>query len=740
MQRIKLAVLWAFVLFAGVVYVLRPADALVFGSGMGLAVVTGVLASDGDYSDKVGVYWDTIRGAARYRILRNTTNASGSATDIGTTAANYFFDATAVAGQNYFYWVRAENGAANGALSDSDQGMRAFGTIASGLFTPLNPPPAPIGNEPTATKAYLGKTLFWDEQMSSTRTVSCGTCHRPSAGGSDPRTADTSISRNPGFDAAFDTGDDIFGSPGVPENNADGTYTLNPKFGFQAQVTPRRAPSYLNSGYSPNGLFWDGRATDIFRDQLTGDILLSAIASLESQTAGPPASPVEMAHGGRNWVQIAQRIDGSRPLALATNIPTALETWIGGRTYPQLFDEAFGSPDVTPSRISMAIASHERTLFSDRAPLDRSSAQIEPLTVQEQAGLDLFVSLQCNTCHDGPLLTDHLYHNIGVRPQLEDTGRDIVTSNPDDTGRFKTPTLRNVELHAPYMHNGRFATLEEVVEFYDRGGDFDAPNVDHGIIRPLNLTEQEKADLVAFMKRPLTDPRVRDELPPFDHPRLFTESGRVPMVSGTGRAGSGAFTPRIAAISPPLAGNPNFTVSVSDTVGGAAATLVIDSADPGVGMTIPATGSFARISTDTQNTGAGIGWASVSLPVPDDAAGQTFFARWYVEDAGAINGFSVSPVARFTVFNASSAEPALSITGRVTTPSGLGLRNAVVTLTPENGLPVRAFTSSFGIYNFPDIPAGSTLTVSVSSKRYRFASRTFMLNGNLTDFDFTGLE
>ncbi|MEO7658002.1 MAG: cytochrome-c peroxidase, partial [Pyrinomonadaceae bacterium] len=302
--------------------------------GGGPAMPTGVTASDGDYANKVGVHWDAIRGATLYRIFRNTVDNSSAATDIGSTKANYFFDPTAIVNQQYFYWVRAENGGIVSSLSDPDTGFRAAGMITQGLFTPLEPPIAPAGNELTAAKAFLGKTLFWDEQMSSTRTVACGTCHRPGAGGADPRTLeDLSGSLNAGPDGVFDTPDDIFGSPGVPANYANGTFGLNAISGFLPQVTNRRSPSYLNSGYSPNGLFWDGRASDTFRDQLSGIVILPIRGSLESQSAGPPANSAEMAHSGRNWNDIAARIRGSRPLAVALNIPPALERWIGGRNY-----------------------------------------------------------------------------------------------------------------------------------------------------------------------------------------------------------------------------------------------------------------------------------------------------------------------------------------------------------------------------------------------------------------------
>ncbi len=744
-KAVKFTVIGTFALAASAFLLFGPetpgAEGRVFGTT--LNAPTGVTASDGDYANKVGINWDAMRGATLYRILRNTTNDSSTATSVGTTAANYFFDPTAApAPQIYFYWVRAENGATVSTLGTPDQGGRGDGMIdQSWLFQPLQPPMAPAGNPVTAAKAYLGKTLFWDEQLSSTGTVACGTCHRPAAGGSDPRTNATT--RNPGLDQVFGTADDVFGSPGVPSNQINGSFVFDQTYGFGDQVTGRRSPSYLNAGYTQTGLFWDGRATDDFRDQLTGNVLLPSRAALESQSAGPPLSSAEMAHQGRNWSQVAARIQASRPLALASDIPASLQNWIDGRTYSELFAEAFGTAEVTPSRISMAIATHERGLFSDRTPFDRSNAQIEQMTQLEQDGQAVFIGMNCNVCHSGPLLSNHQFHNIGVRPVAEDLGRGAVTQDPSDNGRFRTPHLRNVELHAPYMHNGRFATLEEVVEFYDRGGDHtDAPNFESGIIRPLGLTTYEKQALVAFMKRPMTDPRVRDELPPFDRPKLFTESDRVPVVTGTGRAGSGAIVPEIKAISPPLVGNQQFTVAVSKALGNAAAVLVIGDSDPGVGTSIPATGTLARISTNTQNTGSGNGWASIVVALPNDQAisGQTFFARWYIEDAAAANGFSVSRAIRFTVFGNAANVPTASITGRVTTPSGLGLRNAAVILTDQYGGRRLATTSSFGIYTFSGAPIGPGYTLGVSSKRYRFSPRILDITQDLTGVDFVGLE
>ena len=648
MRRLKLSVALLFILVAAALFGRQFFTTVSAGGNLGAP--SGISASDGDYIDKVNVIWNAVRGATLYRIFRNTSNNSSTATDVGTTQANYFFDTTAQTGQTYFYWVRAENGVSIGDLSNGDQGVRVTGSFHSQFFAPLGPPPTVAGNQITAAKSSLGKTLFWDEQLSSTWTVSCGTCHRPSAGGSDPRT--NSNTRNPGFDGVFNTADDVFGSPGVPLNNADGTYSPSSIYGFGEQVTSRKSPTYLNAGVTFNGSFWDGRASTVFRDPLTNQILLNDWGALESQAIVPPLSDAEMAHSNRNWTQISEQLSSVKPLALAENVPPSLIEWIDGRNYNELFQEAFGTPEITPSRIALAIAAHERTIISDRAPIDRYSANIESLTAQEDRGRVVFEQNDCTFCHSGPVLSNQNFHYIGVRPQIEDKGRGNVTGNSNDNGRFKSPSLRNLELRAPYMHNGRFATIEEVVEFYNRGGDFTAANKDPRV-RPLGLSVQQRADLVAFLKRPMTDLRVKDELPPFDRPRLFTESSRVPQITGTGRAGTGAIVPQVMAIEPPILGNPSFTVAVSKGLGNAQAVLVIDSNDPGVGASIPSNGSFVRVGVDISSGG----FASVSLPIPNNPAliGQTFFGRWYVTDADAENGFSVSQAFRFTIFGEQSA-------------------------------------------------------------------------------------
>jgi cytochrome c peroxidase len=519
-----------------------------------------------------------------------------------------------------------------------------------------------VGNPVTASKAALGKALFWDEQLSSTNTVSCGTCHRPAAGGADPRTFFGDVTtRNAGFDQIYGTADDVFGSRGVPLNGADGNYYASQFFGLEDQVTGRKAPSYLNAGYARNGLFWDGRASEIFRDPLTNEILLGDLASLESQSAGPPVSDVEMAHFGRNWTHIATKIQNVRPLAVAWNIPNGLRTWIGNRTYPELFEEAFGTNDVTPSRIAMAIATHERTLISDQTPLDLWATQTTPLTTQEESGRNLFIELSCAVCHDGSLLSDHAFHNIGVRPQFEDRGRGAITEVPFNDAQFKTPPLRNIDLQNVYMHNGRFSTLEEVVEFYNRGGDFAAENINTDLIRPLNMTPDEKADLVAFMRRPLNDPRVENETAPFDRPSLFTESDRVPTITGLGRAGVATTVPEAVAVEPPLLGNPSFTIAVKTGIRTGRAILVIDENDPGIRTAVP-NGSLGTYAAQIIDSGFGYGFASISLNLPYDPAlvGRTFRGRWYIQDVRARQRYSVSRLITFTIFKGETDPPLFS--------------------------------------------------------------------------------
>lgn len=525
---------------------------------------------------------------------------------------------------------------------------------AAPLAAQIFPAPGqPAGNPSTPDKELLGKALFWDEQLSSSRTVACGTCHVFAAGGGDPRLA----ARHPGPDGVVGTPDDVRGSFGVVRQDATAHYTGSPTFGLAPQVTTRRAPSPINAAYQP-ALFWDGRAGGVFADPLTGSPLLASGAALESQAAGPPTSDVEMAHIGRTWADIAADLPALQPLALATNVPASLAAFVQGRTYAQLFTQVFGSPGVTPARILFAIAAYERTLVSDQSPYDRSLVGQHTLTIAEVQGLQVFTAL-CTPCHTdvsptvlgtGPSLTT--FRNVGVRPNSEDPGRFAVTQNPADLGRFKVPGLRNVALRAPYFHNGGAADLTAVVAFYARGGDFHA-NQDPLVFNILGaLSPTDRPRVVAFLQT-LTDPRVAQELPPFDRPRLWSEGPHVPTMFGVGTAGSGGLPPRAVALAPAFLGNPHCTVGIVDCAPGALPFLLLD-----IGVAVPpssmfghslhlaGTGALTVLPGQglTLGAGAGGGFGSVTLPMPGDPAfaGFPLFGQWLVIDPAGPLGFASS--------------------------------------------------------------------------------------------------
>jgi cytochrome c peroxidase len=177
----------------------------------------------------------------------------------------------------------------------------------------------------------------------------------------------------------------------------------------------------------------------------------------------------------------------------------------------EMFLAAFGSPEITTKRAGYAIAQFQRTLVSRDSRFDGYVAGDEAaLSESEFRGMALFYSErgECFHCHATSLFTDNRFHNIGLDADVAGTGRGAVTGRARDDGLYKTPTLRNVEMTAPYMHDDRFATLEEVIDFYSEGVIYSdtidslIPNVTGG---GLHLTAQERLDLVAFL-RALTDP------------------------------------------------------------------------------------------------------------------------------------------------------------------------------------------------------------------------------------------
>lgn len=530
-----------------------------------------------------------------------------------------------------------------------------IGSLAGSARAQVPPPPVPPENPTTTEKAVLGKILFWDEQLSSDGSVACGTCHLPGAGSADPRT-----SRHPGIDGVFETEDDIFGSLGVVRSDPTGRYAPDPTFDFGRQVTRRYAGSVSTAAWFDE-LFWEGRAASMFVDPVDGSIRIASGGALESQAVEPILAAAEMAHDGRTWDDVIADLTAARPLALATDWPADVAAAISSSpTYPELFAAAFdGDPTIRADRIAFALAAYERTLVPNQTPWDAFAAgDLDALTPDQQEGLFLFNTQgNCSACHPPPLFSDGLYHNIGVRPLADDLGRELVTGEPEDAGRFKTPSLRNGGLRSRFMHNGGLADLTEVVDFYNEGGRF-RENLDPRIF-PRGLEPIEIAQIVDFLENGLTDPRVAAELPPFDRPTLRSERTRNPEPFGTAHPGSSGYAPRLIATAPPTIGNARFKIGVRSGLGGARAILAIaaDAAPPGLKRDgVPVYVSLdpppARFVIRLAGVGAGAGYGTVAKAIPDHPGllGRSYTAQWFIKDPQAEGGLAATKGLRFTVY------------------------------------------------------------------------------------------
>ena len=236
----------------------------------------------------------------------------------------------------------------------------------------------------------------------------------------------------------------------------------------------RNAMVAFNLAWSPT-LFWDGRAT-----------------SLEDQALGPVVNPIEM---HETWANAAAKLNAHSE-------------------YPELFKKAFDIDEIDSSYVVKAIAQFERTLISGNSKWDQWIRGEAILTEQELRGWDLFnidgpvVGADCFHCHTAPHFTDFTFHNNGLDGDgaFTDLGLYEVTESDVDKAKFKTPTLRNIEVTGPYMHDGRFETLEEVVEHYNSGGHASSTvdplmkNIGEGLL----LSPEDKQALIAFL-RTLTD-------------------------------------------------------------------------------------------------------------------------------------------------------------------------------------------------------------------------------------------
>ncbi len=272
-----------------------------------------------------------------------------------------------------------------------------------------------------------------------------------------------------------------------PDNGfTDGRRTAR---GAEGKLGPRNTMPLFNLAWKSE-FFWDGRAQ-----------------SLRQQVLQPMQNPLEMHENLTN---------------LVTRLAHAHDN------YPALFKAAFGSTEITAEKIALALENYLLTLTSFDSKFDRVLAGREKFTPQEQRGFELFSTeydprrgqfgADCFHCHGGPLFQSQSFANNGLDSTFSDPGRERVTGKSSDLGKFAVPSLRNVALTAPYMHDGRFQTLDEVVEHYCTGVKRSAtldPNLARHPDGGVPLSAEDKADLVAFLKT-LTDERYLQE---FSHPQ-----------------------------------------------------------------------------------------------------------------------------------------------------------------------------------------------------------------------------
>jgi cytochrome c peroxidase len=345
----------------------------------------------------------------------------------------------------------------------------------------LPPVPVPADNPQTPEKIALGDKLFNDKRFSSTGEVACATCHE-----AEKAFTDSPLSVSEGI------------------NKLTGT---------------RNAPTVVNAAYNKTQ-FWDGRSPD-----------------LEDQALHPFLNPVEMALPNHDALIAIVRAD---------------EDYV--KAFRQVFDVQ--ASDITMTEVTRAIAAFERTQVAGNSPFDRwyFAGEADAMSESAQRGFDVFLADgRCISCHvieqDQAVFTDHRFHNIGVgindmqdrvvevatafqrekldNPDLDvdiealtdanvsELGRFAISDELSDVGAFKTPTLRNIAKTAPYMHDGSIETLRDVVTHYNNGGvtnEGDPVNAFiSGGIKPLDLSEEQIDDLVAFMEA-LTSPEY--EAPP----------------------------------------------------------------------------------------------------------------------------------------------------------------------------------------------------------------------------------
>lgn len=311
------------------------------------------------------------------------------------------------------------------------------------LIVPAHFPPMdiPLDNPMTVQGVALGRKLFWEPMLSGNNTMSCGSCHSPQAAFSDTN--------------QFSTG--ITGAVGT-----------------------RNSMALVNLGWQ-QFFFWDGRE-----------------ATLEDQIFDPVRNPIEM---NDTWPNVVSKLQQDAE-------------------YPALFEDAFGEPGIDSVKVSKAIAQFLRTMISSNSKFDvmyksanglnltsSEMAILNTVTTDEWEGYNLFNSLtgaDCLHCHQGPLMQISELSNNGLDATLTDLGLGGVTGDPNDNGKFKVPTLRNIELSFPYMHDGRFQTLDEVMIHYSFDVQAGSPNLDprmeYAFQGGVQLNNTQRAQVVAFLK------------------------------------------------------------------------------------------------------------------------------------------------------------------------------------------------------------------------------------------------
>jgi len=334
-------------------------------------------------------------------------------------------------------------------------------------------PDLPRDNPLLIERVELGKKLFFDKQLSVNNAQSCADCHAP--------------------EKAF----------------TDGRRTAR---GAEGDFGPRNSMPLFNLAWKKE-FFWDGRAK-----------------SLREQVLQPIQNPIEMHQSLTNLVAKLQSFRSSRREEAQTSKseirnpkseinPSLLTSAATSEIYPALFTAAFGSPEITAEKISLALENYLLTLTSFNAKFDRVLRGEEKFTPEEQCGFELFSTeydprrgqfgADCFHCHGGPLFQSQGFANNGSDGAFKDIGREKVTGKASDRGKFAVPSLRNVELTAPYMHDGRFRTLEDVIRHYSTGIPRSAtldPNLAKHPDGGVPLSAEDKQALVAFLKT-LTDGR-----------------------------------------------------------------------------------------------------------------------------------------------------------------------------------------------------------------------------------------